>query len=107
KSALRFHGEDATRGWLIAKQALEVRPGGKYSLTAWRKTEGVKPNGSGINNCYVGLFFFDAEQKLVGRELVAPKQPDQDWTKNELTITAAPNARTGYVYVFLSMLGTL
>jgi hypothetical protein len=107
KAALRFHGEDATRGWLIAKQALEVRPGGKYSLTAWTKTEGVRSNGSGINNCYVGLFFFDAEQKLVGRELVAPKQPDQDWTKHELTITAAPNARTAYVYVFLSMIGTL
>ena len=31
KSALRFSGNESTRGWLIAKQALEVRPGGEPS----------------------------------------------------------------------------
>jgi hypothetical protein len=107
KAALRFRGTEATRGWLIAKQAIEVRPGGKYELTAWAKTEAVKPNGFGLNNCYVGIFFFDANEKLVGRDLVSFKQPDQDWTKHEVKLTAAPGARSGFVYVFLSMLGTL
>ena len=107
KAALRFRGTTATRGWLIAKHAIEVRPGGKYSLTAWARTEGIAPNGFGLDNCYIGLFFFDASEKVVGKELAWPKQPQQDWTKHELTLTAAPGARTGYVYVFLSMLGSL
>jgi hypothetical protein len=92
---------------MILKQPLEVRPGGKYSLEAWTRTAGVKPNGFGLNNCYVGLFFFDAGEQLVGRTLAAPTQPDSPWTKQTLTLEAASNARKGYVYVFLSMLGSL
>jgi hypothetical protein len=60
KSALRFSGDESTRGWLIAKQKIEVRPGGTYHLEAWTRTAGVKPNGFGLNNCYVGLYFVDA-----------------------------------------------
>lgn len=107
KAALRFSGDPSTRGWLIAKQAIEVRPGGDYRLEAWTKASGIKGNGFGLDNAYVGLFFFDAEGKVVGKQLAWPKQPDSDWTKQELSLTAASNARTGYVYVFLSMLGEL
>src|SRR5690349_4659220 len=107
KASLRFSGDAQTRGWMILKQPIEVRPGGKYSLEAWTKTAGVKPNGFGLNNCYVGLFFFDASDKLVGRQLTSPTQPDSPWTKQSLEIEAASNARKGYVYVFLSMLGSL
>ncbi len=107
KASLRFSGDAATRGWMILKQSIEVRPGGKYSLEAWTRTAGVKTNGFGINNCYVGLFFFDASDKLVGRELAAPTQPESPWTKQTIAIEAASNARKGYVYVFLSMLGNL
>lgn len=107
KAALRFSGNESTRGWLIAKQAVEVRPGGSYRLEAWTKTEGVAPNGFGLDNCYFGLFFFDANEQLVGRELAQPAKPDSDWTRHEVALTAAANARKGYVYVFLSMLGDL
>ena len=107
KAALRFSGNEATRGWLIAKQKLEMRPGGTYRLEAWTRTAGVKPNGFGLNNCYVGLFFFDAAGEVTGRALTSPNQPDSPWTKQSLEATAAPNAREGWVYVFLSMLGEL
>ena len=76
KAALRFRGNESTRGWLIAKQEIEVRPGGEYRLEAWTRTAGVQPNGFGLDNCYVGLFFFDANEKLVGRELAVPARPD-------------------------------
>ena len=107
KASLRLSGDAQTRGWMILKQPIEVRPGGKYSLEAWTKTAGVKPNGFGMNNCYVGVFFFDASDKLVGRQLTTPTQPDSPWTKQTLEIEAASNARKGYVYVFLSMLGSM
>jgi hypothetical protein len=107
KAALRFSGDASTRGWIIAKQPIEVRPGGTYELEAWTQTEGVTPNGFGLDNCYVGLFFFDAAGELAGRELAFPSKPDSAWTKHALRHTAAPHARTGFVYVFLSMIGTL
>jgi hypothetical protein len=107
KAALVFRGDESTRGWLIAKQAIEVRPGGEYRLEAWTRTAGVRPNGFGLDNCYVGLFFFDASERLVGKELAWPRQPDSPWTKHELVLRADPAARKGYVYVFLSMIGEL
>src|SRR5262245_4638683 len=108
KSALRFSGNEATRGWILAKQKIEVRPGGKYHLEAWTKTAGVKPNGFGLNNCYVGMSFLDASGQLAGRTALAnPAKPDSPWTKQVVDATAAPNAHEGYVYAFLSMLGDL
>ena len=107
KAALHFQGKPATRGWLIAKQEIEARPGGEYKLEAWSRTAGVQPNGFGLDNCYLGLFFFDAGGTLVGRELATPTRPDAPWARHELVATAAPTARKAYVYVFLSMLGEL
>lgn len=107
KFALRFSGDASTRGWRIAKQAIEVRPGGEYRLEAWTRTAGVAPNGFGLDNAYVGLMFFDAAGQLVGRQLAWPARPSQAWTKHELALTAAPAARTGFVCLFLSMLGEL
>ncbi|MEE8469305.1 MAG: hypothetical protein V3T22_12665, partial [Planctomycetota bacterium] len=55
RSSVHFHGDPATRAWWILKQEIPVRPGGRYHLEAWTRTEGVKPNGFGLDNCYVGL----------------------------------------------------
>jgi len=107
KASLRFRGVEATRGWILAKQAIEVRPGGTYSLEAWTRTAGVEPNGFGLNNAYLGIFFFDAEGALVGRALAHPERPDSPWSRREVSLKADERARTGYVSVFLSMLGTL
>lgn len=107
KASLRFTGDASTRGWRLMKQAIEVRPGGTYTLEAWTKTTGVKPNGSGIDNCYVGVFFFDAQEKPAGIQRATPKLPDSDWTKLTVAVTPTAAARKGYVYVFLSMLGDL
>lgn len=107
KASLRFTGDANTRGWRVLKQAIEVRPGGAYELESWVRTAGVKPNGFGLDNCYVGLFFYDAEGKPAGIARTFPKLPDSDWTKLTTKVTASASARTGYVYVFLSMLGDL
>lgn len=107
KASLRFSGNESTRGWRILKQPIEVRPGGKYTLEAWAKTAGVKPNGFGLDNCYVGVFFFDAEDKPAGIDRASPARPDSSWTKLTATVTPTASARKGYVYVFLSMLGDL
>src|SRR5688572_3695664 len=81
KTSLRLSGDTSTRGWRILKQPIEVRPGGKYTLEAWTKTAGVKPNGFGIDNCYVGIFFFDAQDKPAGIQRASPTLPDSAWTK--------------------------
>ncbi len=107
KAALRFSGDQATRGWLLVKQPIEVRPGGAYRLQAWTKAAGVAPNGFGLDNCYIGLFLFDGNEQVVGRQVAQPGKPDSPWTRHELTLTATANARKGYVYLFLSMLGDL
>jgi hypothetical protein len=107
KASLCFSGDGATRGWRILKQAVEVRPGGTYTLEAWTRTQGVKPNGFGLDNCYVGLFFFDADGGLVGRQLAFPTRPDSAWTKHTVTLIAPAATRKAYVYGFLSMLGSL
>ncbi len=106
-ASLRFAGDAATRGWRIAKQEVEARPGGRYRLECWTRTAGVKPNGFGLDNCYVGLFLFDAAGELVGRELAQPGRPDSEWTRHELELVAPAGARKASVYVFLSMLGEL
>jgi hypothetical protein len=107
KASLRFSGDASTRGWRILKQPIEVRPGGKYTLEAWTKTDGVEPNGFGLDNCYVGPFFFDAQGQPAGIERAWPKRPDSPWSKLTASVTPTVSARTGYVYVFLSMLGDL
>lgn len=107
KASLRLSGDANTRGWRILKQPIEVRPGGTYVLEAWTKTAGVKPNGFGLDNCYVGVFFFDAEDKAAGIQRASPSLPDSGWTKLSVTVTPTAKARKGYVYVFLSMLGDL
>ena len=107
RSSVHLHGDPATRAWWILKQEIPVRPGGRYHLEAWTRTEGVKPNGFGLDNCYVGLFFFDAYGKLAGRQIVAPRQPDSDWAALDGKLTAQSSARTGSIYIFLSMLGDL
>ncbi len=105
KASLRLSGDSNTRGWLIAKQEIPVRPGGKYELEAWTKTEGVKPNGFGIDNCYVGLVFFDAAGEVVGRQFQHPTRPDSGWSKQRVKLEAADSARRGEIYLFLSMIG--
>lgn len=107
KASLRFSGDRNTRGWLIAKQEIPVRPGGDYTLEGWTKTAGVAPNGFGLDNCYIGLVFFDAAGSFLTRDFQFPAKPDSGWTKQRSRLTAGPNAHTGYVYVFLSMLGEL
>lgn len=107
KASLRFTGDANTRGWRILKQPIEVRPGGQYTLEAWTKTDGVRPNGFGLDNCYVGVFFFDAEDRPAGIQRTSPALPDSAWTKLSVTVTPTASARKGYVYVFLSMLGSL
>src|SRR5688572_5630792 len=107
RASLRFSGDQATRGWLAAKQQIEVRPGAKYSLEAWSKTAGIEPNGFGLDNCYIGIFLYDAAGQLVGRELAQPTRPASAWTKHELSLEAPATARKGYVFLFLSMLGDL
>jgi hypothetical protein len=107
KASLRLSGDTSTRGWRILKQPIEVRPGGKYTLEAWTKTAKVQPNGFGLDNGYVGLFFVDAEGKSAGRDVARPAQPDSAWSKLTLTATPTAAARKGYVCVFLSMLGDL
>ncbi len=107
KASLHFSGNPGTRGWRIAKQAIEVRPGGEYRLEVWTKTHAVSANGFGLDNCYVGLFLFDANGELVARQLALPTKPDSEWTKHELSLTAPATVRTAYVYAFLSMLGEL
>ena len=107
KTALLLSGDTATRGWSIVKQPVEVRPGGTYRLSAWTRTAGVKPNGFGLDNCYVGLFLFDATDRVVGRELAFPAKPDAPWTRQELSLVAPATVRRASVFVFLSMLGEL
>ncbi len=105
KASLHFAGDEQTRGWIIAKQEIEVRPGGYYQLGAWTRTAGVRPNGFGLDNCYVGLIFFDGNGEVVGRQFEFPRLPDADWKKQEVRLTATAGARKGYVYLFLSMIG--
>lgn len=104
-ASVHFAGDENTRGWIIAKQEIEVRPGGTYQLQAWTRTAGVRPNGFGLDNCYVGLIFFDGDGEVVGRQFEFPRLPDADWKKQEVRLTATAAARKGYVYLFLSMIG--
>ena len=107
RQSLHLAGDSSTRGWRILKQEIEARPGGKYHLEAMVKTDGIKPNGFGLDNCYVGLIFFDAEGEVAGRSFTTPNLPNSKWSKLQSRVTAGPTARRGYVYVFLSMLGDL
>lgn len=107
KASLHLSGDTSTRGWRILKQPIEVRPGGKYTLEAWAKTDGIAPNGFGLDNCYVGVFFFDAEGEAAGIQRASPTRPTSAWTKLTVSVTPTARARKGYVYVFLSMLGDL
>ena len=107
RASLRFSGDANTRGWLIARQEIPVRPGGKYELEAWTRAEGVRPNGFGIDNCYVGLIFLDGAGQTVGREFVSPARPDSGWSVQRIRLEAADSARSGQIYLFLSMIGDL
>ncbi len=107
KGSLHFQGKSSTRGWLIAKQSVPVRPGGSYELVGWTKTEGVKREGIQFNNCYLMLLFFDGGGELVAREIAVPGQPSSPWTKHELRIVAPDSARKGWIYAFLSKTGEL
>ena len=107
RQSLHLSGDRSTRGWMILKQEIETRPGGRYYLEAMVKTEGVEPNGFGLDNCYVGLIFFDAQGKVAGRQFTFPNLPSSKWSKIQSRATAAPTARRGYVYIFLSMLGDM
>lgn len=107
RSSLHFSGDGSTRGWLIVKQRIPVRPGGRYHLRSWVKAQGVVPNGFGVDNCYVALLFFDAEGSVVGKRYTVPRLPDSDWKELDTRLTATSNAREGWVYVFLSMIGDL
>ena len=107
RRSLHLSGDAATRGWMILKQDVPVRPGGRYHLRAQVKTEGVRPNGFGLDNCYIGLIFFDADGKVAGRQFTFPNLPDQKWRGLDARATAGPSARRGHVYLFLSMIGDL
>ncbi len=107
KVSLHLSGDRDTRAWKLAKQAVPVRLGGSYRLEAQVKTEGVEPNGFGLDNCYVGLVFLDGAGKTVGRQFGFPDRPDQSWRTLRVETVAPAQARAGYVYIFLSMIGDL
>ena len=107
KGSLHFEGNGSTRGWMIAKQALPVRPGGDYTVTGWTKTKGVTREGIQFDNCYLMLIFFDGAGEVAARRIAVPEQPSAPWTKQELRLTVPDRARTGWLYAFLSKTGEL
>ena len=111
RQSLRFSGNGRTRAWRIAKQEVPARPGARYRLRAFAKTENVrkeKVEGTEITqfaNCYVGLILFDGSGEVVARDYAHAETPSSGWKKLECSLQAPEAVRKAQVYIFLSMSG--
>ncbi|MEW6741695.1 MAG: hypothetical protein AB1486_02955 [Planctomycetota bacterium] len=113
RSSLKFSGDNTTRAWQIARQEVTLRPGGKYRLTGWARTQDVrqeKVRGTNITqfaNCYLMLILFDGSGEVAGRQLAVPQKSGADWEKLQVELEAPKTARRAVITIFLSMSGTL
>lgn len=112
-ASLRLSGDADTMRWMAAVQTVEgIRPGHRYRLSAWLRTEGVHKEARQYVNCNVFAQFKDAEGQVIrdadGYPVVAtrPLLGTHDWTQVERILRAPAGAATATIGCFLSCSGT-
>ena len=107
RRSLRLAGDYGTRAWLGVVQALPVRPGAVYRLSAQTKTAGVKREGAQVEGCSLVLTLYDAAGAELGRRAILPGRPRERWTKSTTELLAPPSVREARLVANLSMSGEL
>ena len=111
KASLHLSASASTLAFQIVSQSVEVRPGGKYKLSAFTRTKGLRheQNARGINqfnNCYLALFLFDGVGEVKAKDVKTLKQPETNgWEPVQVEVTAPDDIRRAEIKVFSSISG--
>lgn len=116
--SLHLSGDASVRSWRMARQSIEVRPGGTYTLRAFARTadvrqevvKGTAETGKPVTqyaNAFVGLFFYDDAGRVLARRVAQPRMPTAPWEAVAAELAAPESTARVDVCAFLSMSGDL
>jgi hypothetical protein len=103
-AALRFANDDPQR-YRLATQRIELRPGAKYRICVWVKTEDLRGDESGATVC---VEWRDQQGQWLGGVYPSGVKGTRDWTRIEAVARLPQEARdfTLSCYVRRGMTGT-
>lgn len=106
KNGLQLSGDVKTTGWHFAKQSLKLKPNQIYRFQFSAKASAVKQEaGQSFDNCWVGLFFKNAQGQKTGTQIWGLSHMDQE--QGDWTFKLEPPVVSADVMVFLSKTGKL
>jgi hypothetical protein len=104
--ALALRGNASTMAWHSLSQELPVRKGRTYTLEFMARSENVQREGRQFDNCWVGVWSFDAGENRMGATVEDLSRGGR-WKKYRIHFNLPPNAQSTRVLIFLSKSGTL
>ena len=112
RSARASGNIDTTYWWTLESDPVPVRPGRRYKLSGWMRTDNVRQEGAQYNNSNLYIRFVDAsgERLTMGRLRVRATERltgTNDWTKLERVVTAPEGAAKAVVGCVLTVSGTV
>ncbi len=103
--SLELSGNGRTLAWKLVRQSVAVIPGETLRLTFRAKATGLKREGRQYNNCHVGLWAKDVNEKNVGHFI--QNVAGEEYLDYSVIARMPANATTVDVSIFLSKTGTL
>ena len=102
---LQLVGNAQTLAWRLVRQTVALQPGQCYRLRFSARAVDVRREGQQYDNCYVGLFFKDAQGKSAGHQLANISQAE--WLPYTLYVRVPQAVAATNLMIFLSKSGML
>ena len=102
---IEISGDRTTRTWKSLTQKILVESGGTYQINFQAKASGLKRESGQFDNCYLGVFSFNAAGKVISQVQVPVSS--QQWSDEIAYFVAPQEATRTEIWIFLSKTGTL